>query len=932
MSGEDQFLGIATITLKIFSITSPILVWIVNKPNFKYDILIGLDTIRKFHLRQDEFLSISQAPLSFNNPSLPVSTLSENLINWNEAVPIQDFQAKTSHLIPEQRSLITALIDKYSQVFARDQYDVGTVSEHEAHIKLLDNRYVAQKPYRCSFTDQAEIERQVADLLRHSMIEESTSPFASPITMAYKRVGDSGKKEKVRMCIDFRDLNRLIVPETHPFPLIDDMVVRTRDCAFFTALDINSAFWSIPVRVKDRYKTAFITGQGHYQWKILPFRLKTSSAIFQRIFSGIVRRRNLSSFCCNYIDDILIFSKSFSEHLNHIEQVLQAIIAEGFKLKFVKCNFATPSVKYLGHILSKNAIRPLSDNLIAIKNFPIPTTRKHIRQFLGKINFYHKFIPNAAKLLNVFHNLLRKDVPFIWSTECQCVFKRLKEYLMSSPIVAIFDPNLPIVIYTDASGEGIRAILKQPQEDGIERPVAYFSKKLNDAQKRKKAIYIESYAIHEAVKYWRYWLLGRRFLVVTDHKPLANLNLRSRPDEELGDIANFLLQYDFDVVYRPGSANSEADCRSRNPVLAPDNSPEIHINFLSSSEIQISQSRLTPRLTDSMTNGFLTRKIKSRVKILLDLTTGLQLVECVHLHYGHIGSHTIYNTIKKMYHFRDMYRHICEFTASCKVCLCNKSHRRNNFGLLGHLGPASRPFEIMSLDTVGGFGGRRSTKRYLHILVDHFTRYAFVLPSANQNSTEFIRLLRTALRVHSIETLLTDQYGGLVSKEFDKFMKDENIQHLFTAVDHPQSNGLNERLNQNLVNRIRCRINESNKSIAWSSLAHRCTKEYNSTVHSSTGFSPTYLLTGQRDIISPLDNTTPDTYINDLKLAHRNSLLSHERNKTRLDRNRVCKTFSIGDTVYIANGNKLNRDKLDPVRLGPFVIHRKISKDIGCII
>ena len=371
------------------------------------------------------------------------------------------------------------------------------------------------------------------------------------------------------MCIDFRDLNRLIIPESHPFPRIDDIIVRARDCAFFTTFDINSAFWSIPIRIKDRHKTAFVTQQNHYHWKNLPFGLKTASAIFQHIFSGIIRRHNLSAFCCNYIDDILIFSKSFSEHLQHIELVLQAIITEGFKLKFIKCNFAAASVKYLGHILSKNCIRPLSDNLIAIKNFPTPSSRKHIRQFLGKINFYHKFIPNSANLLDVFHNLLRKDVPFAWSTECQQVFKQLKTYLISSPILAIFNPDLPITIYTDASGEGIGAILKQPQADGVEKPIAYFSKKLNDTQKCKKAIYLESYAIYEAVKYWRFWLLGRHFLVVTDHKPLANLNLKSRTDEELGDIANFLLQYDFDVVYRPGSANAEADCLSRNPFLKP---------------------------------------------------------------------------------------------------------------------------------------------------------------------------------------------------------------------------------------------------------------------------------------------------------------------------------------------------------------------------
>lgn len=147
-------------------------------------------------------------------------------------------------------------------------------------------------------------------------------------------------------------------------------------------------------------------------------------------------------------------------------------------------------------------------------------------------------------------------------------------------------------------------------------------------------------------------------------------------------------------------------------------------------------------------------------------------------------------------------------------------------------------------------------------------------------------------------------------------------------MDHPESNGLNERLNQSLINRIRCRVNESTDSGSWSSIAHKCVKEYNSTIHSATGFLPVYLLTGQRELISPLDSLSPDSYPADLKLAFENSLQSHKRNKERLDYNRTKVTFSAGDLVFIANGNKLNRDKLDPVRLGPFKIHRKLSDSI----
>lgn len=214
--------------------------------------------------------------------------------------------------------------------------------------------------------------------------------------------------------------------------------------------------------------------------------MKTSPAIFQRILSSIIRKHKLSNFTVNFIDDILVFSQTFTEHINHLSLLLEAISKEGFRLKFSKCRFAQDSVKYLGHIIQNNTITPLKDNLIAIKEFPVPKTKKNVRQFLGKINFYGKYIQNISIILDPLHNLLRKEQKFIWTGECQESFDTIKKLLCSNPILEIFDPNLPIHIYTDASIQGLGAILKQPQADGEERPCAYFSRKLNDSQKKKK--------------------------------------------------------------------------------------------------------------------------------------------------------------------------------------------------------------------------------------------------------------------------------------------------------------------------------------------------------------------------------------------------------------------------------------------------------------
>ncbi|CAK1549412.1 unnamed protein product [Leptosia nina] len=468
-----------------------------------------------------------------------------------------------NNLNPDQKSTINTLICNYKCVFAKDKYDIGMVKGYEARIDLLIDKYCSKRPYKCTIDDKKEIEQQIAKLLDNKLIEESYSPFAAPVTLAFKK----SENKKSRLCVDFRELNKIVVPQAQPFPLIEDLMMRTRNCKFFSTLDINSAFWSIPLRIEDRKKTGFITQEGHYQWTCLPFGLKTSPAIFQRILSNILRKYKLTDFTVNFIDDILIFSKSFEEHIIHLKKLLEAIKSEGFRLKFTKCTFALDCVKYLGHIIGNNSIQPLKDNLISIQHFPVPRTQKNVRQFLGKINFYNEYIPKGAIILEPLHNLLRKNQKFIWDHNCQRAFDTIKSLLCSQPILEIFDSNLPINIYTDASIEGVGAILKQIQLNGKEKPVAYFSKKLNTAQKKKKAIYLECLAIKEAVRYWQYWLIGKSFTVYTDHKPLENMNLKSRTDEELGDLVYYLSQYDFKIIYSPGKNNLEADCLSRNPVL-----------------------------------------------------------------------------------------------------------------------------------------------------------------------------------------------------------------------------------------------------------------------------------------------------------------------------------------------------------------------------
>lgn len=940
INGVKKTKGLATIKIKILDIERKVDVYIVDGKNFKYDFLIGLDMIKKFNLIQNENLEIKQKNI---NKELHLENYSNEdedkincpLINFNEHIKDDNFLIDVSNLNCQQKSEINKLIEKYKSSFAKDKYDIGTVKDYEARIDLLVDKYCNKRPYRCSIEDKLEIEEQIGKLLEKNLIEESYSPFAAPVTLAFKKEDN----KKTRLCIDFRDLNKIVVPQAQPFPLIEDLVTKTRNCKYFSTLDINSAFWSIPLKIEDRKKTAFVTQEGHYQWTCLPFGLKTSPAIFQRILSNILRKYKLTDFTVNFIDDILVFSKSYVEHINHLSQLLEAIKREGFRLKFTKCKFASNSIKYLGHVIQDNTVRPIRDNLISIRDFPTPKNQKNIRQLLGKINFYREYIPKLSIILEPLHNLLRKNRKFIWSTDCQKAFEKIKQLLCTQPILEIYDQDLPINIYTDASLEGIGAVLKQIQPNGKEKPVAYFSKKLNEVQKKRKAIYLECLAVKEAIKYWQYWLIGKPFTVYSDHKPLESLNIKSRTDDELGELTYYLSQYNFKLKYAPGKENLEADCLSRNPVLEANNDIDDQlkvINLITLNDIEIDQGKNKDiqkhRNNIIHKQNIYYKRVKKQEKIILSEEFSKKIIKLIHENMCHIGIKQMQKKIGKFYTARNLTRNIIDFCKQCKICIKNKTRGQAKYGLMSHLGPATKPFEIVSIDTIGGFGGSRSTKRYLHLLVDHFSRYAYILTSKTQSTKDFINLLNNVPNCNEIDIILTDQYPGINSKEFKIFLNNKSITLIFTAVNSPFSNGLNERLNQTLVNKIRCKINEKpNNKTAWTTIARNCVDTYNNTEHTTTGFAPKYLLDGTDVSILPnelkLEKKT-ENWIKDRKIAIERTLKSHEYNKMIYDKNRTDHNFNVGDLVYVENGHKLNRRKLDELWTGPFKIEEKISQSI----
>ena len=938
INGSSFSAGRAFLRVKIGKLIGYIDFHVIKSDKFKFELLIGLDAIRKFKLMQSENLEVFQRDLTANtyvkiDKPTKLIKMSENskvdLVERGEFV--QNFvnlctstDENDHELSAEQKKKLQNLIDENINCFATDKFDVGRVKSGEAHIRLMGDKIAAQRPYRCSMEDKREIEKQVKELLEHGLISESCSPFASPVTLAFKK-SDGARS---RFCIDFRLLNKLAVPESFPFPLIEDMIEKTADCSFFTVVDINSAFWAIPIVAGDREKLAFVTHEGHYQFNVLPFGYRNSPAIFMRILSGILKKRNLTGFAMNFMDDILVFSRTFEEHLDHLNQLFKAIREEGFRLKLTKCQFAKRSINYLGHRISKNKVEPIEDGLRSIKECPRPKSAKEIRHFLGKVNYYHRFIDDCSNKMEPLFELLRKEAEFVWTERQEEAFQNLKDYMCTRPVLQIFDPNKLIYIYTDASGVGVGAVLKQEDEHGVLHPVSYFSKKLPAATKqRRDAIFIEALAIKEAICFWQHQLMGREFIVVTDHKPLKNLKLKARPDTDLGNLIVFLSQFNFRIIYQEGKQNVAADWLSRNPVYEwfEVEEPVRVTNLLELSEIEADQ-RSNPNLAEKRRkrSKVLFRVKKGKRRVIVSEALGKELLRRAHKKFGHIGATAMLNTLRPHWYFKKMDEAAKLFTGECQTCIMNKSRTKRRSGLLEKLGPPRRPYQVMSLDTVGGFAGNNSTKRYLHILVDHFSKFAWTATSTGQCTTDFVNLIKRVTDKNQITILLVDQYAGINTRELKDHLKREEVKLLFTAADHASSNGNVERLGQTMLNRIRCKFNDGNEKRSWAVSANECTAEYNSTVHSVTGFAPEYLLAGVEPKVCPVPTLARDLE-EDRKTAFERLMKDHERNKRRIDKNRTEESIDVGDTVYADAGNKISRNKLRPLREGPFRVTKRRS-------
>ena len=462
---------------------------------------------------------------------------------------------------PSEMKEFNELMKKSTDIFALDDSELGCTNVTSHRIDTGDHQPIKQMPYRTPIIYRDKITQMVNEMEKRGIVRPSSSPWASPVVLVPKKDGS------LRFCVDFRRLNSITQKDVYPLPRVDDILDTLGNARFFTTLDLASGYWQVPLDDDTIPKTAFTTHKGLYEFVRMPFGLCNAPATFQRAMQSVLAGLEWRD-CFVYIDDILIASATFEEHLQHLEQVFNRLRTANLRLKPKKCRFLCKEVKYLGHVISVHGVLPDPEKTNQVKSFPTPTDVTSVRRFLGLASYYRRFVPKFAKIAAPLHALLKKENVFEWTTECTTAFNLLKDALTSSLILVYpkFGPDSEFILETDASYVGLGAVLSQQQEDGKAHPIAYASRSLNVHEKKYGVTELETLGLVWAVRYFRPYLLGHKTTVFTDHSACLSLLNHPRPSGKLARWALTIQEMDLLIKHRPGKSNTNADALSRHPV------------------------------------------------------------------------------------------------------------------------------------------------------------------------------------------------------------------------------------------------------------------------------------------------------------------------------------------------------------------------------
>ena len=538
--------------------------YVVSTPDRrKQRQLCHINMLKEYHMREEDSADHPAIPVALvmvtDGNSSPNDTedmvdLSDDCgVRLNNSQILSNLKAKLGHLTQSQSAELEATIQGNLKLFP----DVPSRTNAVYHdVDVGEAEPVKQPPYRVNPQKQKLLQQEVEYMLKNDLIERSHSAWSSPCILVPK------PDKTYRFCTDFRKVNSLTKADSYPLPRIKDCIDRIGHSKYVSKFDMLKGYWQVPLSERAKEISAFVTPDGLYQYKVMPFGIRNVPATFQRLINQVTTE---VSGCEAYIDDVIIYSDNWSNHVEQINVFFDKLKEMNLTINLAKCEFGCAQVSFLGHIVGQGEVKPIAAKIEAISQFPVPKNKKELMRFLGMAGYYRRFCKNFSTIVEPLTNLLHKHQEFRWSVESDTAFQQVKGMLSHHPILVAPDFTKPFKLAVDASDIGAGAVLIQDDDQGIDHPVCYFSKKFNNAQKRYCTTEKELLALILALQYFDIYIAaaGGPITVFTDHNPLTFLHKLKNKNQRLMRWSLFLQQYCLDIRHIRGRDNIIADALSR---------------------------------------------------------------------------------------------------------------------------------------------------------------------------------------------------------------------------------------------------------------------------------------------------------------------------------------------------------------------------------
>ena len=852
------------------------------------------------------------------------------------------------------------LLQHFKQLFQQTgQLHQTRTTKHT--IELTSKRPFRLAPYRYSKEKRQIIREQIPEMLADGVIEPCVSPYSSPIIIVKKKDGQP------RFCVDYRKLNSITVDMVQTIPRITDALKTMGTARIFSTIDLKSGYWQVPMDPSAKQLTAFTTPEGEtYQFRVMPFGLKNAPGTFQYFMSQEVLLGYIEKFCVVYLDDIIVYSQTVEEHLQHLTLVFERLTIHGLTCSLPKCHFGKTKLAYLGHDVAEHGNQAQEEHTQVILDLPPPTKKKELRKFLGTCNWLREYLPHFATTTAPLTDLLAGKKLFRWTEEAQRAYEEVK-YQMRQPLrLSRPDPALPYILQTDTSDIGVGAVLYQIDANGDKKIISYASAKFNEVQNRYDPNEKQCFAIMWAIKRYRPYLDQQPFTLKTDKHALIWLNRLKNEKEKLSRWALLLEELKFTVEHCPSHKNNElSDALARHPTVDtekknnPDQAflpdytqnpekPEIFGIITESFIEQIIEaqqsdpeiSKIAATLSEDneefrLIEGGVWKRIQDSWKLIVPEEFKPRVLYEYHDSpiAGHPGCDETLRSIQEHYTWKHIRRNVREHVRKCHLCACTKATRPRHQDQLRPHQPR-HPWETIAIDLMGPYPRSGRGKRFILVITDLFSRWVEAFAIGSSDTSVILRLLEQEVfpRWGYPRAILSDNGPQFTSKKWMDACEHWKSQLWTTPIYHPRANPT-ERRNQEIKKGLRLHLQDK-KHKDWDLQLPKLFS-LRTRRNAATGYTPSQTLLGQ-NLQRP--GEWAFRHLADISEEKTNRVKRIQQHQAKYQQKYASTgnqkpQYQSGDWVYTKN-HVLSR-KIDgfhagfaPVWEGPFLITGHLGGDI----